>query len=112
MRKIKIEKHVYLTNEQYKIINDYSIDKEISFSKAFGELIEKSNRYDTVINMMQSMSNNIEYISKKSFVTLRLLEQLYSDLEFTSITDINKSDALRLFKRMLRNGKYNGINLS
>ena len=43
-----------------------------------------------------------EKIFRKTNLTYRLLEQLYSDLEFTSITDVKRSDALKLFYRVLR----------
>lgn len=46
-----------------------------------------------------------EKIFRKINLTYRLLEQLYSDLEFTSITDVKRSDALKLFYRVLRSGR-------
>ena len=46
-----------------------------------------------------------EKMFRKINLTYRLLEQLYSDLEFTSITDVKRSDALKLFYRVLRSGR-------
>ena len=55
-------------------------------------------KIDSLILEQEKMFRNIN-------LTYRLLEQLYSDLEFTSITDVKRSDALKLFYRVLRSGR-------
>lgn len=103
----KIDKHIYFTNEEYVLINNYCKDKNVSFSKAISQMIEKANRYDTFLDKLNSIENESKFIAKKLNVLYSLLEQMYSDFDFSNVTDITKSKALKEFKNKLRRGHLN-----
>ncbi len=103
----KIDKHIYLTNEQYVLINNYCRDKNITFSKAISEMIEKAFVYDNYINKLDSIQNDNKFIARKLSALYFLVEQMYSDFDFSNITDVTKSKALKEFNNKLRKGKLN-----
>lgn len=103
----KIDKHIYFTNEEYVLINNYCKDKKVSFSKAISQMIEKANRYDTFLDKLNSIENESKFIAKKLNVLYSLLEQMYSDFDFSNVTDITKSKALKEFKDKLRRDLLN-----
>ena len=68
-------------------------------------IIDKFKKEDALEIKIDSLILEQEKMFRKINLTYRLLEQLYSDLEFTSITDVKRSDALKLFYRVLRSGR-------
>ena len=107
----KIDKHAYLTSSQIKQVNEYGKSRNLSFSSAVADMIEKAYKIDTLLNKLDLLNNKfdqldskITYITKKIITIFKLLEQLYSDLEFTNITDTTKSDTLRQFYKLLKRG--------
>ena len=68
-------------------------------------IIDKFKKEGVLEIKIDSLILEQEKMFRKMNLTYRLLEQLYSDLEFTSITDVKRSDALKLFYRVLRSGR-------
>lgn len=68
-------------------------------------IIDKFKKEGVLEIKIDSLILEQEKMFRKINLTYRLLEQLYSDLEFTSITDVKRSDALKLFYRVLRSGR-------
>ena len=68
-------------------------------------IIDKFKKEGDLEIKIDSLILEQEKMFRKMNLTYRLLEQLYSDLEFTSITDVKRSDALKLFYRVLRSGR-------
>ena len=77
-------------------------NKKISVSSDELDSFKKDGALEIKID---SLILEQEKMFRKINLTYRLLEQLYSDLEFTSITDVKRSDALKLFYRVLRSGR-------
>ena len=102
---IKIDTHVRFNSDYYSFVKDYCNKNGITFSKAIEKIIENFKiEYDIEIKV-ESIILNQEKIYKKINLIYRLLEQLYSDLEFTYITDVKKSDTLKLFYKVLRSDR-------
>ena len=68
-------------------------------------IIDKFKKEGVLEIKIDSLILEQEKMFRKINLTYRLLEQLYSDLEFTNITDVKRSDALKLFYRVLRSGR-------
>lgn len=68
-------------------------------------IIDKFKKEGALEIKVDSLILDQEKMFRKVNLTYRLLEQLYSDLEFTNITDVKRSDALKLFYRVLRSGR-------
>lgn len=103
----KVEKHIYLDEEYYALVMNYCNEKGLTFSKAINEIIKKSASYDELLVMLDSIQNDNKFILKKINILYFLVEQMYSDFDFTNITDVTKSKALKEFKNKLNRGRLN-----
>ena len=101
----RIDKHVYFTSDQIKKVEEYASKGGIGFSTAVTNIIDRVYEFDILNEKLNKLQNDISFLIKKTIIEYKLLEQLYSDLDFTNITDVNKSDALKQFNRLLRRGR-------
>ncbi len=101
----RIDKHVYLTSEQIKRVEDYGEKKGMGFSTSIADIIDRVYQYDILNEKLIKMQNDLSFLTRKVIIGYKLLEQLYSDLDFDAISDINKSDALKQFNRLMRRGR-------
>ena len=101
----RIDKHVYFTPDQIKKIEEYSSKSGTGFSTTVSNMIDRIYEFDTLNEKLSKLQNDMVFLIKKNITLYKLLEQLYSDLDFTNITDVNKSDALKQFNRLLRRGR-------
>lgn len=101
----RIDKHVYFTSDQIKKVEEYASKVGIGFSTAVTNIIDRVYEFDILNEKLNKLQNDISFLIKKTIIEYKLLEQLYSDLDFTNITDVNKSDALKQFNRLLRRGR-------
>lgn len=103
----KVERHIYLDEEYYALVMNYCNKNGVTFSKAINEIIEKANFYDEFLVRLNSIQNDNKFILKKLNILYFLVEQMYSDFDFTNITDVTKSKALKEFKNKLNRGRLN-----
>jgi len=103
----KIDKHIYLDNEQYVLVMNYCKNKNLSFSKGVTEMIESANLYDKFLTKLESIQNDNKFLIRKLNVLYFLVEQMYSDFDFTNVTDITKSKSLKEFNNKLKRGRLN-----
>lgn len=101
----RIDKHVYLTSDQIKRVEEYGKNKDMGFSTSISDIIDRVYQYDILNEKLTKMQNDISFLTRKVIIGYKLLEQLYSDLDFDSISDINKSNALKQFDRLMRRGR-------
>lgn len=101
----RIDKHIYLTSEQVKRVEEYGSSRGTGFSTTISDIIDRVYQFDTLNDKLNKLQNDVSFLIKKTIIEYKLLEQLYSDLDFTNITDVNKSDALKQFNRLLRRGR-------
>jgi len=101
----RIDKHVYLTPDQIKRVEEYGGSKGMGFSTSIADIIDRVYQYDILNEKLIKMQNDISFLTRKVIIGYKLLEQLYSDLDFDAISDINKSDALKQFNRLMRRGR-------
>ena len=93
------DKHIYFSNEQVKKINGLINNKRGDFSPMVCKLVDMALENIEVINRLDKMQNDINYIAKKVNINLLLNKQLYSDLKFDidNMTDPSKSETLNMF---------------
>ena len=101
----KIDKHVYLTSEEYGRILDYQNKNGLSFTDAVCLLCKSALSSDEILDRIDKLESNLNYIVKKLVYIVSLCEQIYSDMDFDNITDPKKSKALKEFQKKVRN-KY------
>lgn len=101
----RIDKHVYLTSDQIKRVEEYGAKKGMGFSTTVADIIDRVYQYDILNEKLIKMQNDLSFLTRKVIIGYKLLEQLYSDLDFDAISDINKSDALKQFNRLMKRGR-------
>ena len=105
---MKIDKHIYFTNEEYARILDYKDKNKLSFSEAVCSLSISALNGSDILDRINKLENAINYISRKLIYTTSLLEQMYSDLDFdNAITDPKNSKSLNEFHKKMRNNIIN-----
>ncbi len=102
-----IDKHIYFSNEEYARIKDYASRNNISFSKAVCNLCTSALNGNDVLDRINKLDKNIEYIIKKQQVIHSLEEQIYSDMDFENVSDPKKSKPLNEFNKRIRNNFIN-----
>lgn len=103
----RIDKHIYLTNEEYARILDYKNKNKMSFSEAVCSLSILALNNDETINRINKLELDLKYIIKKLKYVVLLEEQIYSDMDFDNITDTKKSKSLNEFNKKIRNSILN-----
>lgn len=102
-----IDKHIYFSNEEYARIKDYANNNNISFSKAVCNLCISALNGNDILDRINKLDKNIEYIIKKQQVIHLLEEQIYSDMDFENVSDPKKSKPLNEFNKRIRNNFIN-----
>lgn len=105
---MRIDKHIYLTKEEYQRILEYSKVNNLSFSKAVCNLsINALNGIDT-LDRLSKQDEILKHILYKQNLNYSLVEQIYSDLNFDydNITNPKDSIALKEFNKKIRNNKF------
>ena len=98
---MKIDKHIYFTNEEYARILDYKEKNKLSFSEAVCFLSISA------LNSNNFLESRLDYLIKKINIIYSLEEQIYSDMNFDNLTDPKKSKPLIEFNKKLRNTNIN-----
>ena len=99
----KVDRHIYFTNEEYARILDYKNKNKMSFSEAVCYLSMSALNGNDILDRINKLEININYIAKKLKYISSLNEQIYSDMDFDNLTDPRKSKALKEFNKKLRN---------
>lgn len=102
-----IDKHIYFTNEEYACVKHYADKNSLSFSKAVCSLCVSALKGTEILDRIDKLEKNIEYISKKQQVLYLLEEQIYSDMDFENVSDTKKSKPLNEFKKRIRKNFIN-----
>jgi len=98
-----IDKHIYFDSEEYTRIKEYATNNSIPFSKAVCSLCISALNGTDVLDRINKLEKNIDYIIRKQKVMYSLIEQIYSDMDFDNITDPKKSNSLNEFNKKFRN---------
>lgn len=102
-----VEKHIRMSLEDSLKVRDYAIDRNISINKALNELIKEGLNKNETVNYMNKLYKQINKIYFNQEYSIKLLEQMYSDFEFDSLSNPKLSDTLNLFKYKNRTDKMN-----
>ena len=102
-----VEKHIRMNLEDSLQVKDYAIDRNISINKALNELIKEGLNKNETVKFMNKLYKQINKIYFNQEYSIKLLEQMYSDFEFDSLSNPKLSDTLNLFKYKNRTDKMN-----
>ena len=102
-----VEKHIRMSLEDSLQVKDYAIDRNISINKALNELIKEGLNKNETVKFMNKLYKQINKIYFNQEYSIKLLEQMYSDFEFDSLSNPKLSDTLNLFKYKNRTDKMN-----
>lgn len=102
-----VEKHIRMSLEDSLKVSDYAIDRNISINKALNELIKEGLNKNETVKFMNKLYKQINKIYFNQEYSIKLLEQMYSDFEFDSLSNPKLSDTLNLFKYKNRTDKMN-----
>lgn len=90
---------VYVDDELFQKINDYSKSRSKDISNTIKELIKmglKTSKYDKDISLL---TNSIKKNNNKLNFLVMLIKQIYSDLEIENPTDYRNNKILRKLER-------------
>lgn len=104
---MKIDKHIYFTNEEYARILDYKEKNKLSFSEAVCFLSIFALNSNDILDRINFLESRLNYLIKKINIIYSLEEQIYSDMNFDNLTDPKKSKPLIEFNKKLRNTNIN-----
>ena len=104
---MKIDKHIYFTNEEYARILDYKERNKLSFSEAVCFLSISALNNNDILDRINFLESRLNYLIKKINIIYSLEEQIYSDMNFDNLTDPKKSKPLIEFNKKLRNTNVN-----
>lgn len=104
---MKIDRHIYFTNEEYARILDYKEKNKLSFSEAVCFLSISALNGNDILDRISKLESNLNYVIKKLKYISSLEEQIYSDMNFDNLTDPKKSKPLIEFNKKLRNTNIN-----
>lgn len=101
-----IDTHLRIKDDLYKEIKNSSQTNNNSFNEECNRLLKLSLISDDFLSKIEKLILITNQISNNSYISKRLLEQLYSDIGL-NITDTNKSKNLQAFYKKIRRGsKY------
>ncbi|HCJ32648.1 MAG TPA: hypothetical protein DHV70_07190 [Firmicutes bacterium] len=104
---MKIDKHIYFTNEEYARILDYKEKNKLSFSEAVCFLSISALNNNDILDRINFLESRLDYLIKKINIIYSLEKQIYSDMNFDNLTDPRKSKALIEFNKKIRNTNIN-----
>lgn len=104
---MKIDKHIYFTNEEYARILDYKEKNKLSFSEAVCFLSISALNNNDILDRINFLESRLDYLIKKINIIYSLEEQIYSDMNFDNLTDPRESKALIEFNKKIRNTNIN-----
>lgn len=104
---MKIDKHIYFTNEEYARILDYKEKNKLSFSEAVCLLSISALNNNDILDRINFLESRLDYLIKKINIIYSLEKQIYSDMNFDNLTDPRKSKALIEFNKKIRNTNIN-----
>ena len=91
---MKIDRHIYFTNEEYARISDYKEKNKLSFSEAVCFLSVSALNGNDILDRISKLESRLNYLTKKINIIYLLEEQIYSDMNFDNLTDPKKSKPL------------------
>ena len=104
---MKIDKHIYFTNEEYARILDYKEKNKLSFSEADCFLSISALNHNDILDRINFLESRLDYLIKKINIIYSLEKQIYSDMNFDNLTDPRKSKALIELNKKIRNTNIN-----
>lgn len=103
MGKNIVDKHIYFSLDDIKNINNYSCENNLDFTKSVRKLIRSGLKYDKDSNYYNDLKQEVKKLYFMQKEILLLLEQLYSDIGFDTLSDPRKCKTLNTYK--LKNKK-------
>ena len=100
---MKIDRHIYFTNEEYARISDYKEKNKLSFSEAVCFLSVSALNGNDILDRISKLESRLNYLTKKINIIYLLEEHIYYDMNFDNLTDPKKSKPLIEFNKKLRN---------
>ena len=102
-----IDKHIYFSLEEYNTIKNYALNNKLSCSKAVCNLSKAALNKTNIVDRIDKLEKNIEYLIKKQQIILLLEEQIYSDMDFDNTTNPKNSKCLKEFNKKIRDKMMN-----
>lgn len=91
---------VGLDLELIEKINNFSLDNNIkTFSKSVRKLVNYGLDYINIVSLLENNKKSINKLKNKIDYNTKLIKQIYSDLELSYHTNINKNKELKEFDR-------------
>ena len=105
---MKLDKHLYIDEDRNdKVLNCAKI-YNIGYSDMIIKMIDSYFANNKQSDKITNIQNELNSIHKLNNLTYNLLEQLYSDLNLTNITNPYKSYAVKEFKKRMIDKRLDG----
>lgn len=103
---MKLDKHYLIEDRIVEEIDRLSVQNKQKASKIVNALLEDGLKYRDREDKLDKIYNKLSSLSKTLNISFSLEKQMYSDFNFTNITDPSKSYALNEFLEKNRKDKY------
>ena len=104
---MKIDRHVYFSDDTIKKIELYQKKNNMRFSTAVCKLVDVALENVDVNEQLDGLKKDISYLTSNNRYIFLLLQQLYSDLDFENITNPKKSKPVNEFMKKLKGNNFN-----
>ncbi len=102
----KVDKHISISKE----LNDRVLlsckENNRKYSEEVSYLISKALDYNYEEDKFKNIEINLQTIIKKNHYLFELVKQIYSDMDFSNISDPKKSFALNEFMKRMKGNKF------
>lgn len=98
----KLDKHIKISEELHNKIIAITKETKNNYSKEICNMLEEAISNRVKQEQLNKIQNDNLYILKKVNLTYELIKQVYSDLNFTNITDPKKSYAVNEFLKRVK----------
>lgn len=101
----KADKHVSMPNELVKRIEKACREEHKGFSSKVCELTTIALDQEQTSNDFTRLYDKLDSLNERVYISLELLKQIYSDMDFNNLSDPSKSFALNEFLKKIKGDK-------
>lgn len=105
---MKLDKHIYLDEDINNSVLEYAQFYGIGYSDMITKMVEEYIKNRMQSEKLTAIQNELNSLHKLCNLTYNLIEQLYSDLNLTNITNPDKSFAVKEFKKRMVDRRLDG----
>ena len=105
---MKLDKHIYIDEDQNNQVLEYAKMFGIGYSEMMCKMVDDYARNRLQSEKLTKIENELSLLHKLVNLNYNLLEQLYSDLNLSNITNPNNSYALKEFKKKMVDRRLDG----